>query len=476
MTELDVTFESMGSQARLVVGGRSPADAVRSGRAFLEAFEARLSRFRPDSELCASTPRRWRRSSLGAPAPRGRGSTVGGLAAPAGSSIPTLLPASSRRPATTATAAPPSWTLAAALLAAPARAPARPHPAARWRAVVVDDARGVVRRPPGLRLDTGGIGQGARGRPRWPSGSQATTAGPSTAAATCGSAGARRHAALRGRGRAPAHPRAVRTLSLSEGAVATSGPRRPPVAQARRAPGPSPAGPGDGRARVDRCHRRDRPAPTTADAEARAKAALLSGPRGARRRLERHGGLIVRDDGDVEAYGPLRARPRSGWRHERAAAPGPPGLLAREPRRRRRGPGAGPTAVLPRAGQSRGPPAAPRPCGAASARCTSRLRSPASVPSRVHGLLLLGDPWLHPACAASRSPSPWVSAGVHRDRAACRLPGGAPRSLLLRPAAARRAALAAPAPPHRRRLRARARAHRRGGQRRRTPVAASASS
>src|SRR5690349_3271367 len=49
MSELDVVFESMGSEARLILD--TPARAA-AARRFLEQFEAALSRFRPDSELC----------------------------------------------------------------------------------------------------------------------------------------------------------------------------------------------------------------------------------------------------------------------------------------------------------------------------------------------------------------------------------------------------------------------------------------
>ena len=45
-------------------------------------------------------------------------------------------------------------------------------------------------------------------------------------------------------------------------------------------------------------------APTAVEAEALAKAALLSGPQGARRWLRRHGGLIVHDDGKTEVLAP----------------------------------------------------------------------------------------------------------------------------------------------------------------------------
>jgi thiamine biosynthesis lipoprotein len=44
---------------------------------------------------------------------------------------------------------------------------------------------------------------------------------------------------------------------------------------------------------------------TALEAETLSKMALLSGPRGARRVLERHGGLFVHDDGDVTLVGPV---------------------------------------------------------------------------------------------------------------------------------------------------------------------------
>ena len=50
-------------------------------------------------------------------------------------------------------------------------------------------------------------------------------------------------------------------------------------------------------------------APTALEAEVLAKAALLSGPAGAHRWLRDHGGLTVREDGEVELHGPLRPRP-----------------------------------------------------------------------------------------------------------------------------------------------------------------------
>jgi thiamine biosynthesis lipoprotein len=318
MTAIDVTFESMGSQARVVVAGRSSADAVQSARAFLEDYEARLSRFRPDSELCAlnaapaaavpASPLLRRAVAAALWAARRSGGLVD----------PTLLPELEAAGYDRDRRAP-ELDLAAALIAAPNRAPAGPHPAARWRAVVVDDARGVVRRPPGVRIDSGGIGKGLAAdllaerlaaHDRW--------------AVDCGGD-------LRVGGRAAAtrpfevevaHPLtsgSVHTLSLTEGAVATSG----LDVRLWRGRGGRPAhhllDPATGAPAWTGLIAATAVAPTAAEAETRAKAALLSGPRGARRRLERHGGLIVHEDGDVELCGPLRARPEIHVAHRRAA-------------------------------------------------------------------------------------------------------------------------------------------------------------
>src|SRR5437588_11753538 len=50
--------------------------------------------------------------------------------------------------------------LAIALARAPARRPARPAAAASWREVRTDRRTGTVTRPPGVRIDAGGIAKG----------------------------------------------------------------------------------------------------------------------------------------------------------------------------------------------------------------------------------------------------------------------------------------------------------------------------
>ena len=58
MDEHDVVFDAMGSQIRLLIGepgGDMPSVAAAADRArlFVVEFEASLSRFKPESELCA---------------------------------------------------------------------------------------------------------------------------------------------------------------------------------------------------------------------------------------------------------------------------------------------------------------------------------------------------------------------------------------------------------------------------------------
>ena len=184
MSEHDIVFDSMGSEVRLIVD--SPERAA-SARRFLERFEAVLSRFRPDSELC-----RLNADPGDAPAagPLLRTAVRAGLWAAertGGLVDPTLVGAledagyaGDRRA--------PELTAGEALALAPARAPATPDPRARWRQVDVDDGAGVVRRPPGAAARHRRHRQGACRGPAGGTAGRRCRAGPSTVAATCASA------------------------------------------------------------------------------------------------------------------------------------------------------------------------------------------------------------------------------------------------------------------------------------------------
>jgi thiamine biosynthesis lipoprotein len=304
----------MGSEARLVVG--SP-EAAATGRAFLERFEAALSRFRPDSELCRlnADPRAEVPASPLLRAAVGAGlwaaERTGGLV------DPTLTGALEVAGYTDSRRAP-ELTLAEALAVAPPRAPARPHPAAPWRAVT---AGTTIARPPGLRLDTGGAGKGlaadllaarlATGDPRAEmasGGYRCLGAGPRWAV-DCG--GDLRVSAPPGepfavRVRHPLTGETAHELSLAGGAVATSGIDVRLWLRADGTPAHHLLDPATGRPAWTGLIGATALAPTALEAEALAKAALLSGPAGAARWLSRHGGLAIAEDGGVQRFGSLR--------------------------------------------------------------------------------------------------------------------------------------------------------------------------
>jgi thiamine biosynthesis lipoprotein len=164
--ELDYGFRAMGSEVRLLIGppllasAAPPLEAADRERAFVLQFAQRLSRFERDSELS-----RLNSSNLvGVPSSDLlRTAVSAGLWAAERSDglvDPTLVGALERAGYVTSLADQPPASLAQALADAPTRRPARPNDARRWRDVFVDDAAGVIVRPPGVKIDTGGTGKG----------------------------------------------------------------------------------------------------------------------------------------------------------------------------------------------------------------------------------------------------------------------------------------------------------------------------
>jgi thiamine biosynthesis lipoprotein len=307
MTEHELTFRCMGTDVRLLGPDRAGLD---DARAWLASFDARLSRFRDDSELCALN--RDRRPAVPASALLRTAVSAGLWAARRTNGLvdPTVLPALRRAGYRASLAGVTPTGLAEALAAAPPRRAARPHPAARWRRVQVDDALGTVRRPRGLELDSGGCGKGLaadavahrlRERERF--------------AVDCGGdlrvgGGAARDAPYEVEVAHPFGGEPIHRLWLGPGAIATSGIDsrlwlRPDGTFAHHLIDPTTAEPAwTGLVSVTAL------APTALEAETLAKAALLRGPRAAGALLTEHGGVLVHDDGDVELAGPL-ARPRA---------------------------------------------------------------------------------------------------------------------------------------------------------------------
>ena len=191
------------------------------------------------------------------------------------------------------------------LSGAPPRRPARPDPAAKWRTVEVDEAAGVIRRPPGLELDLAGSVKG------WAADFLAARLERhGRCAVDCGGdlCVAGRGAPWEVRVRHPLTGAVAHTLWVRAGGVATSG------IDARlweRRDGDFAhhlIDPATGTPAWTGLVAATALAPTALEAEALAKAALLSGPAPGRRLLgARYGGVLVHDDGTV-APGRLSAR------------------------------------------------------------------------------------------------------------------------------------------------------------------------
>src|SRR3954469_9366656 len=297
-------FRCMGTDVRFY---DVPAEAAGRERAFLEAFAARLSRFRDDSELCAlnASP------SVAVPAsPLLRAAVRAGLWAAestGGLVDPTVLPALERagyRESHARKGTNPF--LARALRDAPPRRPAGPAPDADWRSVRVDDTRGVIARPPDVRIDTAGVGKGLAA-----DAVAHRLAGHDRFVVDCGG-----DLVVGGPGaeRRPydievEHPltgECAHRLAVAAGGVATSGLN---VRVWRRADGGFAhhlIDPSTGEPAWTGLISATALAPTALEAETLSKAALLRGPAGARETLAAHGGLVVHDDGAVELVGPLR--------------------------------------------------------------------------------------------------------------------------------------------------------------------------
>jgi len=306
----DITFRSMGSDIRLVIGppqtaGLPPAeDAARRTRRYVEHFARCLTRFDPSSELCALN--RDRRSAVPASQLLRAAVLAGvyGARVSGGLVDPTLIRPLEQTGYARSLDGHVPVSLAEALAQAPPRRPAAPDPRAAWREIEVDDPAGVVRRPPGVLFDTGGTGKGLAA-----DAAAQRLAGYSRLVIDCGG-----DLALRGEWEVEVeHPltgERVHTLHLCGGGVATSGLnvrvwRRPGGDYAHHLIDPSTGAPAwtglIGATAI---------APTALDAEILSKLALLSGPAGARTALAEHGGIVIHDSGDVEQIGPVGRTPR----------------------------------------------------------------------------------------------------------------------------------------------------------------------
>ena len=192
-----------------------------------------------------------------------------------------------------------------ALAAAPPRRPARPDRYAPWRRIKVDDERGVIVRPPGLMLDTGGTGKGlCADAVAYRLGAYSRFVIDCGGDIAVGGIGTELEP-YRVQVEHPLTGRSIGSILLARGGVATSGlnvriwrDRRGRFAHHLLDPSTgTPAWTGLISATAL--------GSTTLEAETLSKLALLLGPAGAREVLFNQGGVIVDDDGDVEPVGPI---------------------------------------------------------------------------------------------------------------------------------------------------------------------------
>jgi thiamine biosynthesis lipoprotein len=304
--EAGTTFACFGSTCAVFVIGAgeqgSPEDAVAFARSSLLDWHARFSRFDPQSELSrlnddprSTLPVTWEMARL-AQAAVTAAQVSGGLV------DATLVEEIGAAGYKGELDPPPE--LGAALDRAPKRRRAGPRPRSCWREIRADAAAGTLSRPPGCKLDSGGIAKGL-----FADFLAESLAGHAAFAIDC--AGDVRLGGTAGT------PRAIRVASpfdagtlhefvRADGGVATSGIGRRSWLNSDGRPGHHLLDPSTGRPAYTGVVQVTALAPTAFDAEIRTKAALLSGPERAADWLP-DGGLIVHDDGHFVVVTPMQA-------------------------------------------------------------------------------------------------------------------------------------------------------------------------
>ena len=307
-------FDCFGGTCAVLVQGRGPAGSapqavVRARRRLLE-WHGQFSRFDPNSELCQLNQDPRESVPVSAMMSRFVEAALSTAFRTGGLVDPTLVDEVERvgyaedfgsrstwghlGPSESRSSQTPS-------IHSAVRVPGRPHPDARWRQVTVDRRAGIVTRPPGVRLDSGGVAKGLFGDVLAP----ALSRHESFAIVAAGDI---RFGGTSARARAvqvtsPFDDGVLHTFELARGAVATSGITRRSWLDAQGRPAHHLLDPATGRPAFTGIVQATALAPTGVEAEALAKAALLSGPEAAAGWLI-HGGLVVYDDGGHDAIEP----------------------------------------------------------------------------------------------------------------------------------------------------------------------------
>jgi thiamine biosynthesis lipoprotein len=294
------TFDCFGSTATVIINGDGPAGTPAAAAASVKRrmldWHAQFSRFEPHSELSLLnadqretvpvTPVMARLIEAILDSARQSGGLVDGTLVGeieaagygehfAGASIP----------------------LSQALDLAPPRVAGGPNVRARWMQVTVDRRAGTVTRPIGVRFDSGGMAKGMFGDIL-----VGALHGHESFVLDCAGdlrLGGRAELERPVQVASPFDGSILHTFSLRDGAVATSGIGKRSWLDHDGHPAHHLLDPATGRPAYTGITQATALAPTGVEAEWLAKAALLSGSAGGRKWL-RHGGLLVRDDANIE--------------------------------------------------------------------------------------------------------------------------------------------------------------------------------
>jgi FAD:protein FMN transferase len=299
-TEPSLRFECFGGEVALHAGGdgaTSAAAALLKARQRLLDIHARLSRFLPRSELSLINA---------SPLPAVQASDLALLFAEAaidaakrsgGLVDATLIGEIERAGYRESRIGTGGLQLEEALRLAPQPRPAAPNPRAAWRALAVDRETGTIARPPGLRLDSGGVAKGLAADLVAASLRDFET----FAVDCCGDLriGGRSGAAREVRVDDPFGRGVLHTYLLGRGAAATSGIGRRAWLTGSGEPAHHLLDPSTGLPAYTGVVQVTALAPTTLSAEVLAKTALLRGAAAAAASLP-FGGCIVFDDGTFE--------------------------------------------------------------------------------------------------------------------------------------------------------------------------------
>jgi thiamine biosynthesis lipoprotein len=302
----NASFPCFGSTVTLRVSGAgargSAHDALAWARARLLEWHDRFSRFLPGSELSRlnADPRRRVPASPMlarlAACVRGAGSLSGGLV------DATLVDAVVKAGYAGDIAQP--LPLARALALAPRRRPGGASQRPRWREIEVDLEQPTITRPPGVKIDSGGIAKGL-----FADMLAAELSDHDAFAVNCAgdlALGGRHGTARRVEVASPFDGSTLHTFELAAGGVATSGIGRRAWLDGSGLPAHHLLDPATGEPAFTGIVQVTALADTALSAETRAKAALLSGPRGAVRWLP-DGGVIVLDDASHHVLAPRRS-------------------------------------------------------------------------------------------------------------------------------------------------------------------------